>query len=286
MNRRDGFIGRLLDADIRSDGRLVRDLDDTQKILPYFMRTRQSSSILMKETVDITETLRFIDGRNQGKKGPYSVFVILIAALVRTGALHPKLNRFVVGRRIYAKNKLQVSFVMKQQMDEEGKEVVVKLTFDPKDTLAVAAEQVNRAISSGRGKGTTKGNSLISALLTMPSFLLTLLFALERVADRCGLLPAALIESDPLFASAFVANLGSLKIGAPYHHLYERGTISLFVVLGEYKKADVAYERTYVDLAFTVDSRIAGGYAIAQALHTLKELLENPALLEQELSFS
>lgn len=282
MSGEHGFIRRLLDGDIRSDGRLVRDLDDTQRILPYFMRTRQSSAILMKETLDITETLQFIQERKQGEKGPYSVFIILMAALVRTGALHPQLNRFVAGRKVYARNKLQASFVMKQQMSEEGKEIVVKLTFDQNDTLAVVAERVNRAISSGRSKGTTKGNNLMSTLLKLPGLLLTLVFAADKLLDRCGLLPAAVIESDPLFASAFVANLGSLKIGAPYHHLYERGTISLFVVLGEYKKADAAHERSYVDLAFTIDSRIAGGYAIAQALHTIKELVEDPTLLERE----
>ena len=80
-----------------------------------------------------------------------------------------------------------------------------------------------------------------------------------------------------------MANLGSLGLGAPYHHLYERGTISLFVVLGAYKKGTALSEegqpRDYVDLSFTIDSRIAGGYSIAEALHTLKELLENPELL-------
>lgn len=269
----------------RSDGKLVKDLDVTQRIEPYFIKSRQAASIQVKETLDITRTMQYIRQHNASGNERYSVFIVLLAALVRTGVLHPKLNRFVAGKRIYAHNKLQVSFVARQQLDEEGKEMLLKLTFDPADCLGDVATKVNSTLLDARKRGATKGNGLINTLLRIPSFILTLVFAVDRYLDSWGLLPASIIESDPLFASAFVANLGSLGLGAPYHPLYERGTISLFVVLGEYKKGtelnEVGEPRDYVDLSFTIDSRIAGGYSIAQALHTLKNLVENPELLNK-----
>lgn len=269
----------------RSDGKPIKDLDVTQRIEPYFIKSRQAASIQVKETLDITRTLQYIKQHNASGSGRYSVFIVLLAALVRTGVLHPQLNRFVAGKRVYAHNKLQVSFVAKQQLNEEGKEMVLKLSFDPADCLADVAAKVSSTLLDARKRGSTKGNALIATLLRMPSFLLTLVFVVDRCLDSWGLLPACIIESDPLFSSAFVANLGSLGLGAPYHPLYERGTISLFVVLGEYKKGTELSEdgqpRDYVDLSFTVDSRIAGGYSIAQALHTLKKLVENPELLNE-----
>jgi len=266
----------------RSDGKLVKDLDVTQKIMPYFMKSRHASSIQVRETLDITKALQYIQQHSAYDNERFSIFIILIAALVRTGVLHPKLNRFIAGKRIYARNQLQVSFIAKQQLAEEGKEMVIKLTFDPADCLADVAKKVNSTLQDARKRGATKGNGLVTTLLKLPSFLLTLVFAVEQHLDSWGLLPASLIDADPLYASAFVANLGSLGLGAPYHHLYERGTISLFVVLGAYKKGIVCeggQVRDYVDVAFTIDSRVAGGYAIAEALHTFKKLMENPELL-------
>lgn len=267
----------------RSDGKLIENLDITQEIQPYFMKSRHASSIQVKETLDITKTMEYIKQHNAYGRERYSVFIVLLAALVRTGALHPKLNRFIAGKKIYARNQLQVSFIAKQQLAEEGQEMVLKLTFDPSDCLADVAAKVNSTLGDARKDGATKGNGLIATLLSLPSFLLSLIFAVEQHLDSWGMLPASLIEADPLYASAFVANLGSLGLGAPYHPLYERGTISLFVVLGAYKKGTAPGEggqpRDYVDLSFTIDSRIAGGDSIAEALHTLKELLENPKLL-------
>ena len=51
--------------------------------------------------------------------------------------------------------------------------------------------------------------------------------------DHFNLLPAFFIQDDPLYISVFVANLGSLKMGAAYHHLYEYGNCPLFLVLGQ-----------------------------------------------------
>ena len=287
MAEKIGLYKRIFSQDRRLDGRLVQDLDATQQIVPYFMKSRQASSIYLRETFDITRTLSYLEQHNeQVESERYTLFIVLIVALVHTGVLHPKLNRFVSGKKIYARNKLQVSFTMKQELSAEGKELVIKLTFHPQDTIVEVSSKVNDAIKKARKHETSNSNYLIHNMLKLPSGILTIIFSLEKYLDHWGLLPASLIDADPLFSSVFVANLGSLDVGAPYHPLYERGTISVFIVLGKYKeitvsdKDDQSTHKQMVDVTFTVDSRIAGGYAIAQALQSFKTFMEHPERLE------
>ena len=93
-----------------------------------------------------------------------------------------------------------------------------------------------------------------------------------------------MILEDPLHASAFVANLGSVGIGGAYHHLYEYGTIPIFLVVGAYRDAVVADDgravvRRVAALKYTYDERIEDGFYCARAVARMKELLERPEAL-------
>ena len=75
-----------------------------------------------------------------------------------------------------------------------------------------------------------------------------------------------------------------------YHHLANRGTNSIFVVIGEKKMTPVfnpdgSYEmRETLGLGLTIDERIADGYYFAKSVKILKKLIENPELLEQPIN--
>jgi hypothetical protein len=83
-----------------------------------------------------------------------------------------------------------------------------------------------------------------------------------------------------------IANLGSIKCGAPYHHLTEYGTNSLMVTVGEiYQINSMDAEgnvtaRDFVDMGITIDERIGDGYYFAKSIKLLKYLIGNPKLLE------
>jgi pyruvate/2-oxoglutarate dehydrogenase complex dihydrolipoamide acyltransferase (E2) component len=75
-------------------------------------------------------------------------------------------------------------------------------------------------------------------------------------------------------------------MNADYHHLFNCGTISFFVVIGEKKmrpfyKEDGSYElRNTVKLGLTVDERIADGYYFAKTLRLVRKFFEHPELLD------
>ena len=85
---------------------------------------------------------------------------------------------------------------------------------------------------------------------------------LDRKFDAPGR-PGFLRGIDPMRCSAYVANLGSVGLGAAYHHLFEWGTCSLFVTIGQIKPTVVvgadgnpAVRRT-MELKIALDERIA-----------------------------
>ena len=89
----------------RSDGRRIRSLPAMQKIMPYIMRTRTGSVNFFREALDCAPLEAYIAAHNGADaQSRLGVMHILIAALVRTIALRPQLNRFVVHSRIYARH--------------------------------------------------------------------------------------------------------------------------------------------------------------------------------------
>ena len=66
-----------------------------------------------------------------------------------------------------------------------------------------------------------------------------------------------------------VANLGSIKIDAAYHHLYEHGNCPLFVTLGR-------VENERLTIKYSYDERIEDGLYAAKSLQLLKARIEDP----------
>ena len=78
---------------------------------------------------------------------------------------------------------------------------------------------------------------------------------------------------------------GSVGLEAAYHHLYEYGTIPIFVTVGRIGRVPVVLEdgsvasRESFALRYTYDERVEDGFYAARALERLKALLEDPAQL-------
>jgi hypothetical protein len=108
---------------------------------------------------------------------------------------------------------------------------------------------------------------------------------LQRVLDGWNLLPGALIKDDPLYASAFIANLGSVGLDAVYHHLYDYGTIPIFVTMGRVQRAPLVRADGSVGsdevfrLRYTYDERVEDGFYAARALERLAACLADPTQL-------
>ena len=270
----------------RPDGVRLRKLPGFRKIFPFLMRTRTESAVYFSKRLQVAPTMAWLNRANAGREKKLSLFYVLLAAAVRTLALRPEVNRFVIGRRIYQRRTIDLSFVVKRELTEEASEVTLKLTFDPRSTLDEVAARVRGAIEKTRQSETSWDENLTNFVTSLPRPVVRLAVACLRFLDYHGWLPASFLRDDSLHTSVFVANLGSIGIDAGYHHMYEWGNASFFAVVGQLKKEPVVNERgeleaaEVVDIKFTGDERITDGVYLSKTLDLFLDLVRNPEKLE------
>jgi hypothetical protein len=272
----------------RCDGNLIKGLPSFRIINPFVMRGRTESSIYFSHKIRIGRTLEFIRRFNHehiGKGLRLSLFHVILCGLVRIIALRPQLNRFIAGQRIYQRNRIQLSFIVKKQLTEAGKETNAKISFSPYETLETIIGKVNAEVVKARDETGNESDREIDFFTKLPRFLLNLVIKAFKALDYFGIAPKTMIELDPLYTSVYVANLGSVGMDAPFHHLYEWGTASIFVAIGRVAKEPVAGENETVEtcdiltLNYTMDDRISEGFYCARGLEMFKNIIENPEVL-------
>src|SRR5262249_35402998 len=197
----------------------------------------------------------------------------------------PRLNRFVAGSRLYDRHGIWLAFSAKQRMERDAPIFTSKIEFRPGEPLPAMVDRLLAILGEGRSGRQTAADREIKGFLRLPAPLLRLAVRAQRVLDGWNLLPTALIKDDPLYASAFVANLGSVGLGAAYHHLYDYGTTPIFVTMGRVQRVPLAREDGTVTShegftrRYTYDERVEDGFHAARALERLAACLATPEQL-------
>jgi pyruvate/2-oxoglutarate dehydrogenase complex dihydrolipoamide acyltransferase (E2) component len=277
----------------RFDGRRVRDLPAFNAAIPYLMRRRNESVVYFAKDIDVENAMRFVKQKNaQAGESRYSLFGILLAAAARTLALKPRMNRFIHGRAYYQRNEISISFIVKKKLTEEAAETNAKVRLRPEDSLVEAMASINAVIEKARSDEPGPDDREVEIIHRIPGgkFLFTKIF---RILDRLNLAPGWMLRNDPLYTSIYFANLGSIGLDTPFHHLYEWGTASLFVVMGRMFQKDVrrpdgsVARRHFVNLKVSIDERIGEGLYFAHAAALFQRLVAHPEQLEgpTDLSF-
>lgn len=267
----------------RKDARWLRDLDAMHGIMPYIYPNRADNEAYICERIDLTNINRYIEEKNgENPEMQYKLFQLIVAAVVKTITLRPKMNRFVKGGRVYQRDLLTAAFVVKKEFSDDGGEALAYLAFDENTTIDTVRAKVYDIIDRYRGPKPEKAETdnttdQMDMLMKLPRPVLRFVMWLLHKLDYYGRVPDFLIKEDPNYATVFLTNLGSIGLKSGYHHLSNWGTNSIFVVLGEKKTVD---GREVIDIGLTLDERIADGYYYSKTVKLLKYLLQNPELLE------
>jgi hypothetical protein len=271
----------------RYDGRLLRSLSPIYQMIPYIMRTRVDAQDYFEDRIDIGPAEAWLRRQRAAGRADLGYLALFVAALARTMSQRPRLNRFVAGQRIYARDQIVFSMVLKRRLHQDSPETVVKLVLDPRATVFDAARVIEEAVRANQGEATTNVTDRTARLFTaVPGPVLRGVMWLLRTLDFVGWLPRAIHRASPFHASAFVTDLGSLGIGPIYHHLYEFGTVSVFLAFGAKERehalaADGRVEvRKFISIKVVNDERICDGHYYAAAFKLLRGLLRQPELLE------
>lgn len=273
----------------RADGHKVKNASLLFRVVPHIMNTRADSQVYFAQDIPIKGMDEYINKKaEEGIKLSY--MHIVYAAIVKTIAAKPELNRFIVNSIPYERDGIWMSLMIKKSMSDEGEETLIKLRFDGTESLFEIKEKLETAIAENKSEETENSTEkFVKKLEKMPNLLLKIAICLIKFLDRYGLLPKSLIELSPFHTSAFLTNVGSLGIDAIYHHIYNFGTTSMFFAMGKKKKDyvpedDEIVEEKCLSTAFVGDERICDGYYFANAFKQLVKYIKKPELMENKNS--
>ncbi len=251
-------------------------------MVPFIMPTRNESLVYYEQILDVSESLRFVADWNSKHTAKISVFHLILYGLGRGLKERPGLDRFVSGGRIYQRKRTHLSFAVKKEFKDEAPLSTVKLEVHEGESFDEMVGRVHAIVGEGRSDIDRPVDKEMKLLLRLPGFLLRFLVWAVRVLDRWNLMPAALMKNDPMYASIFVANLGSIGVDRVFHHLYEYGTVSLFCAIGAIKKVPQVTDdgsivaRQVVSLRYAFDERINDGHYCVASLDIVRRVVEGP----------
>ena len=268
---------------MRPDGTRVKDLPPLVAAIPYIMPKRYDAWNTITEYIDEEVVKEFIRShRRQGVR--LNHMSVIIAAYYKALLENPKLNYFVMNRKIYKRNHFCVSFViMKKLPDGSPSETTLKIYLEPEDTVFTVNEKIKAVIAANekteQSNSTDRCARFMFSVPGLPRFVVGLAYFL----DKHGLLPRKIIDLSPFHTSLFITNLASIKTSYIYHHCYEFGTTSVFVCMGKpvpnYMAGDL--RRKMMPLGIVMDERICTGYEYAAFCNDFRKYIRDPQVLEQ-----
>ncbi len=271
---------------MRKDAYKLKGTDPTYKVAAHIM-TKRSDAMNMT-TIDIpVEPLHHYMNQKRKEGQRLSHLALIITAYLRTLAEYPELNRFVVNKKLYARNEIAVGMVVLQGgTGTHGMDT--KCYFDINDTVFDVNDKMMKNIETNRAEGSdNKTDALVNKIISVPGILK---FGVPFLMwmDKHGWLPKSVIDASPFHLSIGISNLASIKTNHIYHHCYNFGTTSIFITMGNQREipkrkanGEIYFERT-IPMGITMDERICSGAYFALAFRKFRKYLEHPEMLEQK----
>jgi len=257
------------------DGRRVK-VHPYRRMMGFLLRGRNESVVYFEQRLDLTRTQPWLEQRGA------RLFHLILHAMALTLHDRERMNRFTVGRRHYQRNGVFLSFAAKKSMSDDAPLATVKRRFDKEETFDALVTSLSGDISEAKSDKPSHIDKELNILLKLPGFLLALLIGLLKRLYAWGLAPRSLVDTDPMYTSAFVANLGSIKLDAAYHHLYEHGNCPLFCVIGTVQEVPAVVDgklvaKPILTMRYSFDERVEDGLYAARTLKLFADRVEDPA---------
>ena len=271
---------------MRPDGTRMKGLSPIVQALPYIMPRRFDAQNWASDSVDENLIKAYI--RSKRREGRLVTHMsVLVAAYYKAALENPKVNCFVMNRKIYKRNHFCFSFViLKTRADGTPDETTLKIFLEPEDTVfsisSKIKEHIDRNSVSVHNNNTDKFANFAFSVPGLARFV----FGLAYHLDLHGLLPRKIIDLSPFHTSLFITNLASINTSYIFHHCYEFGTTSVFVCMGKPVPDPMAApgsRKKLMPLGVVMDERIATGIEYSRFFAAFSRYLKDPECLETRL---
>lgn len=272
----------------RYDGRRIYSLPPMQYIAPFVMKERNDATNYFRGRVEMAHIDDYICKKTRDEKLiGFGFMHLIIAAYVRVLSQYPGLNRFISGQRIYKRDDIVLSMMVKKGYELNSQETAIKPVFDPADTVYDVYRKLTAEIEKAKKEGDSTNLDYVARIIVkLPTLFLRCFVSLMRLLDYFGLMPKVIHRASPFHASVFLSNLGSIGIQPVYHHLYNFGSVPVFITFGSvYRNPEVSENGTvvnkkYIDYTVVTDERITDGHYFAGAFKQFNRLMHHPDELD------
>lgn len=265
----------------RNDAKPVKDLSTMRRFMPFISPRRNDSLFLMMQEIQVDAALEYLEKKNRERppEQRLTLFHLFLRSISQAMVLRPGVNRFVKAGRLWQREGVYITFSAKRKIEDGSPMLTIKRQFHAeRESLEEMVDGVMGTLRPQRAGKKTQSDKEMSLLLKLPNVVIQLLLKAADFLDYFGLLPKAITDSDPLYSSVFVANLGSIDYPAGFHHLWERGTCSIFGVMGRIEERPDG--KRSMQVAYSYDERIEDGLYSYHSLEGVRQRIENPELLE------
>ena len=272
----------------RKDGRLLRSLPAISKFIPYFLLDRGSSGILYEEDLDVTAADKCLRQERVNGYKNIGFLHFFIAAYIRCISMLPGLNRFIVGRRVFARDEIDIVLTVKRSETLESSDTRVKIRFEATDTIFDVYRKINTKIDELRTEevsGTFE--DLMESFSRAPRLFIRLGVLVLRIMDYFGWLPQSWLDRSPLHASMLIQDAGMLKTAPAYIQMGNVGTLPVALSVGarhhvyEMDKTGLVTDTKHIVCKAVIDSRIADARYYSQFLNAMRYIFQHPEILER-----
>ena len=264
----------------RPDGTFVKKLHPYRQIMQYVMPTR-NESVCYYDVPIRAERLEAYVEKARARFGANMTHCMLAAGFIALSGI-PTLNRFVVGRRVYQRDGVWMSFSMKRQKKNRAAKLsVVKLRMEEGESFEGLVERINDKIGHERSGKKTYADKEYALFNLLPRPFLQVATAFLKWLDFNNLLPGSFIRPDALYTSMVIANLGSLNMSPAYHHLYEWGNAPLFLMVGAVEdrvviENGVPVAARVLPIRVSFDERIEDGLTCQKGIELFEQMVLDP----------
>lgn len=155
----------------RSDGVWIKDLDGLHLIMPHLMPKRTEAEVYLQEKMDVTRLLKYVNEKNaEGRGYKMTPFHVVVAAVAKTIYFRPYLNRFIAGKRIYQRDEITLSFVVKRTFEDHSDQILYVMKARPETTIFDVSSKISGDSARLRKEPSTDVNDIMNFVGKMPRF--------------------------------------------------------------------------------------------------------------------
>ncbi|MBQ9414829.1 MAG: 2-oxo acid dehydrogenase subunit E2 [Clostridia bacterium] len=275
----------------RRDGRRVK-APGLQTIMAYLFPKRTDCEVYLNDKIDATALLSYLEAKNASHPDyKTTIFHAAIVGMARMVKERPLMNRFIQGYRMYERDEISISFIVKRRFADNAEESLMVLVPEDEDTIdSISRKIVSNVQETRKSDHATGGiDDTLDKFAAMPRPILMVVVRIIRWLDFWGKTPKALTEGDTNYTTILCSNLGSIQCPSVYHHLNNYGTNSIMITIGTLHKEELLMPdgtkqiRDVIDIGATLDERIADGFYFARSLKLIRHIFAHPELLDRPI---